>query len=218
MNEPARPTAAWSVSTPPGPIVHVPHTSGLIRDGHSRVHQPGCYITSRGKHSPAFARLPGSYLDPRDNPPASAESRTPPRATRSHVPRSQRLRRRRFAPITRTTDDPVSRSASLPLTASHPRVGAGNVSRPLLRCRSGDPATDPHSGTRDSLPSLWPLCGQRLRRGPGAFGASGSAASVSRPIYRVLCRVYIPLSTLPILLSVQRVACLPNRLASSRRG
>ncbi len=167
-------------------------------------------------HSPAFARLPGSYLDPRDNPPASAESRPPPRATRSHVPRSQRLRRRRFAPITRTTDDPVSRSASLPLTASHPRVGAGNVSRPLLRCRSGNPATDPHSGTRDSLPSLWPLCGQRLRR--GAFGASGSAASVSRPIYRVLCRVYIPLSNLPILLSVQRVACLPNRLASSRRG
>ncbi len=49
-------------------------------------------------HSPAFARLPGSHLDPRDNPPASAESRPPPRATRSHVPRSQRLRRRRFTP------------------------------------------------------------------------------------------------------------------------
>jgi len=36
--------------------------------------------------------------------------------------------------------------------------------RPPLRCRSGDPATDPHSGTRDSLPSLWPPRGQRLRR------------------------------------------------------
>jgi hypothetical protein len=66
---------------------------------------------------------------------------------------------------------------------------------------------------------------KRLRR--GAFGASGSAASVSRPIYRVLCRVYIPLRLrlsvtvtlrVPILLSVQSVACLPNRLASSRRG
>ena len=35
-----------------------------------------------------------------------------------------------------------------------------------------------------------------------AFGAYGSAVSVSRPIYRVLCRVYIPLSTSPILLSL----------------
>ncbi len=35
--------------------------------------------------------------------------------------------------------------------------------------------------------------------------------------YRVLCRVYIPLSISPILLAVKRVACLPNRLASSRR-
>jgi hypothetical protein len=52
--------------------------------------------------------------------------------------------------------------------------------------------------------------GQRLRR--GAFGASGSATSVSRPIYRILCRVYIPLSTLPILLSP------PGRLFSMLRA
>ena len=167
-------------------------------------------------HSPAFARLPGSYLDPRDNPPASAESRPPPRATRSHVPRSQRLRRRRFAPITRTTDDPVSRSASLPLTASHPRVGTGNVSRPLLHCRSGDPATDPHTAHGTPCPPM--VASRPSAFGASAFGARGSTASGSRPIIRVLCRVYIPLSTSPILLSVQRVACLPNRLASSRRG
>jgi hypothetical protein len=43
---------------------------------------------------------------------------------------------------------------------------------------------------------------------------------VSRPIFRVPCRVCIPLSTFSILLlCFQRVACrLPNRLASSRRG
>ncbi len=34
-------------------------------------------------------------------PPASATGRTPPRATRSYVPRSKRLRSRRFAPHTR---------------------------------------------------------------------------------------------------------------------
>jgi hypothetical protein len=38
--------------------------------------------------------------------------------------------------------------------------------------------------------------------GASAFGARSFAASVSRPIYRVLCRVYIPLSTSPILLSL----------------
>jgi hypothetical protein len=57
-----------------------------------------------------------------------------------------------------------------------------------------NPATDPHSGTRYSLPSHAPAV-----RAP-------SAQSVSRPTYRVLCRVYrnIPLrvSTFPILLSL----------------
>ena len=59
----------------------------------------------------------------------------------------------------------------------------------------------------------WPLRGQRLRRErlrrhqcPARF-------------FRVLCRVCIPLSSPSILLfCFQRVACLPNRLASSRRG
>ena len=75
----------------------------------------------------------------------------------------------------------------------------GNAFRGLGCAGPGEPATDPHSGTRDSLPTLG-------RYAASAFGASASGASVSRPISRVQCRVCIPLSTLPIVLSVQRVA------------
>ena len=53
--------------------------------------------------------------------------------------------------------------------------GAGTAYRGLGCPGPGDPATDPHSGIRDSLPS-------HGRSAASAFGARGSAASVSRPI------------------------------------
>ena len=136
-------------------------------------------------------------------PPAPAPGRTPPRATRSRVPRSQRLRRRRFAPPLRPPDVFVSRR--LPLqTASHPRVGTGNVSRPRLRVGLAIPPPTPTPADGTYCPPM-----AALRPAP-------SAPSVSRPIFRVLCRVCIPLSFPAILLlCFQRVACLPNRLASS---
>jgi hypothetical protein len=102
-------------------------------------------------------------------------------------------------------------------TASHPRVGTGNAIAAFAARRSGDPATDPHSGTRDSMPSPWPLRGQRLRRKrlrrerlrrnqcPARFFGSSAECAFPSPPLR-FCS------------SVQRVACLPNRLASSRRG
>ena len=59
-------------------------------------------------------------------------------------------------------------------------------------------------------PSLLPTLGRYAASAYGATasGAAPSAlsASVSRPISRVQCRVCIPISPLPILLSVQRVA------------
>jgi hypothetical protein len=89
----------------------------------------------------------------RSGPPAAARPVTSSQ-TCVHVPPthgSNRLNTHGSRPPLGLTDTPVLLRPSL--TASHPqaRVGAGNVSWPLLRCRSGDPATDPHSDTRDSL-------------------------------------------------------------------
>ena len=120
----------------------------------------------------AFARPPkasiGSFVV---YPPAPAPGRTPPRATRSRVPRSQRLRRRRFAPPLRPPDVFVSRR--LPLqTASHPRVGTGNVSRPRLRVGLAIPP-----------PTPTPADGPGTHCPPKAASRPApSAPSVSRPI------------------------------------
>ena len=170
----------------------------------------------------AAAKIPPAFCvsDPRGRPPAPTSGRTRPRVTRSHVPCSQRLRRRRFAPSTRTDAWRLARSCSVSLPHSFSPSGwNGECSRGLGCAGPGHPATDPHSGIRNSLPSHGRSSGQRF----GASAASGAApsesalsasgASVSRPISQVQCRVCIPLSTLPILLSVQRVACLPVRLA-----
>ena len=96
-----------------------------------------------------------------------------------------------------------------------------------LRCpsRPCDSATEPHSGLHRShcLPFGHGFAAKRLQR--GAIGACGSAASVSRPI-QVLSVPLLSVNS-PIRLSdfalchaspSQRIACLPNRLAGSRRG
>ena len=93
-------------------------------------------------------------------------------------------------------------------TASHPRVGTGNAIAAYAARRSGDPATDPHSGTRDSL-SLTALPLAAPRPAP-------SAQSVSRPTSWVLCRVCIPLSTFPILLLCS-ARCIAARNSAAMR-
>jgi hypothetical protein len=106
------------------------------------------------------------------------------------------------------TDTPVSRSVS-PFHSFSPSGWNGECIAASAACRSGDPATIPHSGTRVSLPSHWPFAASAFGAsacGASAYGAAPSARSfaalVSRPTYRVPCRVYIPLSTFPILLSL----------------
>jgi hypothetical protein len=96
-------------------------------------------------------------------PPAPAKGQTPPRATRSYVPRSQRLRRRRFAPSTRIARHPCL-APSLSLTASHPRVGTGNVSRPLLRVGPAIPPPTPTPAHGTHCPPLGRAAAKRLRR------------------------------------------------------
>ena len=123
-----------------------------------------------------------------------------PCATRSYVPRSERFRRRRSAPSTTVVRCPVLCFRLSPLTASHPQDGAGNAF-----AASAAPVwlNSPPTPT----PALGTLCPPVGRFAPSACGASGFAAIVSNPI-SCPCRVRIPLSKPPILLTCdQRVAC-----------
>ena len=144
----------------------------------------GPFIFRRARATNCLARSTCVNRPSWKYPPAPAKSRTPPRATRSRASRSQRLRRRRFAPFHTDRLTPLSCSVPL-LTASHPRVGAGNVSRPLLRV---GPAIPPPTPT----PAHGTHCPPFGRFAASAFGASacgaaasprGFAASVSRPIF-----------------------------------
>ena len=170
------------------------------------------YITKRGLNSAAFARSPGSLFDPRGIParaghgPDASPRDTLTRATLPAAP-PQALRA-----TTQTAGRFSSRTVSLSkqlLTLGLERGmyrGLGCAS--AWRSRHRPPLR--HTGLT-ALP--WPLS----RPAPSA--RAPAAPSVSRPIFRVPCRVCIPLSTFSILLfCFQRVACLPNRLASSRRG
>jgi hypothetical protein len=138
---------------------------------------------------------------------------SPPCATRLRVPRSQALRAVHTVTDSCLTEAIGAASVSLS-TASLHRVGLGNAYRGLSGCAGmpGEPATIPHSGIRDSLPSLAPIGAAPSARAalprqcPARFSGPMSSAH--------------SLSVLPILLpAFQRVACrLPNRLARTRRG
>ena len=82
---------------------------------------------------------------------------------------------------------PLSLAPSLPSTASHPRVGSGNVSRPLLRVGPAIPPPSPTPAHGSHCPPIGRFAASAF--GASAFGAApsarGFAASVSRPIYRV---------------------------------
>ena len=199
----ARPVT--SLSGPFGSLSTSPHVPGLARDGQSVfVSRRPLYI----RRAPATDCLCAFHVCQStlvEIPPAPALSRTPPRATRSRVPRSQRLRRRRFAPFHTDRSTPLSCSVPL-LTASHPRVGAGNVSRPLLRV---GPAIPPPTPT----PAHGTHCPPIRAYGASAFGAISVPPDLSGP----LPSVHSPLHLSDSALSVS-ARCLPNRLARSRRG
>ena len=145
-------------------------------------------------------------------PPASCH--WPSRAARLRVPRSQQLRRKRFAPPTRPGRPRAPLVAPLSHTASHPRVWSGECSRGLGSVGPGYLATDPHSG------SIWDSLPSHGRSAARAFGASRSAASVSRPFSGPwpMPSVHSPLCTYESALCSQRVACLQNRLARVLHG
>ncbi len=126
------------------------------------------------------------------------------------MPRSQRLRRRRFAPITRTDRHPrLSRRLSFSPSGWSGECIAASAAR-----RSGDPATVPHSGTRarsHCLPlaaALRPApAARRLRRAalphqcPARFIGSLAGCTFPIPPFR-FC-------------SLCSARCLRNRLAQS---
>ena len=105
---------------------------------------------------------------------------------------------------------PMSCSVSPLSTASHPRVGVGECIAAYAARRPGEARHRPPHGTRDSLPSLGRFRGQApSARAPAAPAPSAQAPAARAacrvrvpPDIRVLCRVCIPLSTFPILLSL----------------
>ena len=192
-----RPAAVRPVSIPPFRFsVHIPTLPGFVPTG---KHVCGLlsFIIQGALLRLAFARPPkasiGSFVV---YPPAPAPGRTPPRATRSRVPRSQRLRRRRFAPPLRPPD--VSRLAPSPSPNSFSPSGwNGECIAASAARRPGDPATDPHSGTRDSLPSHGRFRGQRLRRErlrrhqcPARFFGSPAECAFPSPPFRFCSSVF----------------------------
>ena len=177
-------------------------------------HQRSPVFCQKGKRLLAaanslFARITGSQ-PPRPSlvwypPRAGAAPRRPParrmpsRAPRYRGPHSQRLRRRgrRFAPpptVTRFGRPSAPLVVSLPHSFS-PGIrvgyGAGNAYRGLgcrgARAGPGDPATDPHSGIRDSLPSHGRS--NRLARVRRGLTPAGPAASPRRSVPRTALRL-----------------------------
>ena len=179
---------------------------GFVPTG-KHVCGPLSFIIRCNLHRLAFARPPkasiGSFVV---YPPAPAPGRTPPRATRSRVPRSQRLRRRRFAPPLRPPDVFVSRR--LPLqTASHPRVGTGNVPRPRLRVGLAIPPPTP-------TPAHGTHCPPMAAFAASAFGASACGAiSVPPDFSGPLPSVHSPLHLFDSALLFS-ARCLPAKSTS----
>jgi hypothetical protein len=87
--------------------VHIPRTPGLIRDG---LLVPLSVLGSYNQALRFSSSLLRHCVDRHSilviYPPAPTTGRAPPRATRSRVPRSQRLSRLRFALITRIARRP----------------------------------------------------------------------------------------------------------------
>jgi hypothetical protein len=172
------------------------------------------------------------------HPPRHRSTRLLPRASRSHMPRSQRLRLRvrrtealRAPRPTRTDALRLMRCfpASPPPIASHhlgwswecvrgpgPAASAALVRRSRHQLRLEPRAPLRHTGTH-RLPSLVPsvqrLGRERLHRVSVSGPIFGSNAECAFPLH-------LQVSDSALLRLLQRVACrrLPNRLARIRRG
>ena len=159
---------------------------------------------------------PGSTSDPRGIParaghgPDASPRDTPIRATLPAAP-PQALRA-----LHSDHQTPLSHAPSLPSIASHPRVGSGNVSRPLLRV---GPAIPPPSPT----PAHGSHCPPIGRFATSAFGARLRRISVPPDLSGPLPGVHSPFHLSDSALSVQRVACPrascdTGRAAAGRTG
>jgi hypothetical protein len=194
---------------------HPPH-SRLDPRRASRVHRPVFFKTSRGKNSAVFARLPGSSFDPRDIPArADHGPDASPRDTLIHATLPAASPQALCAHHS-------DRQTSLSLAPSLPfsQLLTLGLERGMYRClccasarRSRHRPPLRHTGlTALPLAAFAASAFAASASGASAFGARGFAASVSRQTYRVLCRVYIPLSTSLILLricSLCSARCLP---------
>ena len=219
MNEPARPTAARSVSTPPGPIVHVPHTSGREPAGScvsSSVPTP-LQKGRNGTHNSLLRAIASSNLTRVETHPCRPTAEHLPCATRSRVPRSQRLRRRRFAPPTRSEHLHGCSRLSPSLTASHPRVrSTGNASAAAaapVGLAVPPPTPTPAYGTH--CPPMAACAASAF--GASASGASGFAAFSVPPDFGSYAECAFPSPSFRFC-SLLSARCLPNRLARVRRG
>ena len=220
----ARPTAVLPVSVLPV-LVLVPLSPGLEPNGFVFCISVSLFSVKTGSASSpiAFLRASHGLPDSCGALPHPASGRMPSRASRCRGPNSQRLRRRRCAPPIRFRRPSALLIVSLPHSFSPSgmergmhiaasaapvlaipppiptlhRYGAGNAYRCLGCAGPGDPATDPHSGIRDSGSLSGPPLAA-LRPAPLALAAPQRQCPAR---FRVLCLVCIPLSIPPILLS-----------------
>ena len=197
----------------PDPCPHPSHFPARLRV--RRLYNPAHHATRQ----PLRDHLRSSF-DPCDTPTRAGHGPAPSRATRSRVPRSQRLRRRRdarhasrrrrLAPITRT-DTRASLRLRLPRSLS-PSGWNGECIAAYAARRPGEPATDPHTAHGTPCPPLAAFAAKRLRR-------ARLAASGSRPIFGSFAECAFPSPPFRFCsLCSARCLPLPNRLASSRRG
>ena len=139
---------------------------------------------------PEAGRFPARHAHTCHAPSGSARSQR----LRSHVPRSQRLRLRRFTPSTRTDALLLCFVSLSQLQVSPSRMNQGMRARPRLH-RSGVLATDPHSSIRDPLPSHHDCASDLFWGRRSGFGATPRKrlrrVSVP-PDFRVQCQVRIP--------------------------
>ena len=144
---------------------------------------------SRIEHTPALLRK--ATQSPRLVwcPPAGAPGRRPDAFPRG-VPRSQRLRRRRFAPTLPLDPGGTVPACRLSLFRSHSFSPPGRNARAATAALAR--SWRPHSGIRDSRPR--PSYG-RSAAAASAFGANGSAASASRSFSGPMPSMHSPLRT-----------------------
>ena len=187
-----RPAAVRPVSIPLSVLCpHPPHFPAHLADGQTRVRLSLLYNPRRlaivsllRDHRSIQSDLRGIPARAGPRPDASPRD-TLTRATLPAAP-PQALRA-----TTQTAGRFLSRAVFSPSGWNGECIAASAARRP------GDPATDPHSGTRDSLPSHGRFRGQRLRRErlrrhqcPARFFGSPAECAFPSPPFRFCSSVF----------------------------